>query len=791
MKYCDDQWRRVDTSAGDSKEPVAEPALWFLFTNGDDFCSELHGLVENLGDRVISIMPGAKFSKINAREYNLNPGNQEEFCRLISPKEGARLPAGIRIVYMWGLACAAPGETNPFNLQSALESACAGVANLMKCLSRIELADSSVFLITRGTQSVCRSVGPVSVTQAPLWAIGADAGESIPGLRLVQIDLDLAEPKWEARTVMRDLVSLRGSGRLAYRDGERYEAAPSPTPGEINDPDPTEGLPECVQLAVRERGSLEELLLEAGERTDPGDDEIEIKVAATGLNFRDVLNAMGLFPGDAGPFGIECAGTVVRTGDAVKGFSVGDPVMAAISRTGAFRTYATVPARYVLHRPAALNPAEAATIPVAYITAIHALHDIAEISAGDRILIHAATGGVGLAAVQIAKDAGAEIFGTAGNPRKRQFLSSMGIRHVMDSRTLSFADEILQATSGSGVDIVLNGLTGEFIQKSFSVLAPGGRFIEMGKREILQPAEVSAIRNDVEYTAFDLMERAHRDPEFVGDLFKRLEGFLADDRVRPLPNEVFPLHEVIEAFRFMSKARHMGKVVVVQERNANARSPASIGQVRADGTYLVVGRMGPEGMDICRWLTARGARQLVVASPGEPSPLAIRTVEKLRRHNVRILLENVSCHVENDLANLLFKIGRTLPPVCGIIHHAFRDGVYDRGGTGPEPPDADARSAVGEVWNLHALTQLISLDLFVLASRDAGGQDLVAAGFHEALARHRRALGLPAEVVRLTIGQIHLAEALDQVFPRDEGIPPVISGRGFGKATSPQPRRSG
>ena len=229
-----------------------------------------------------------------------------------------------------------------------------------------------------------------------------------------------------------------------------------------------------------------------------------------------------------------------------------------------------------------------------------ALHDIAGISAGDRILIHAATGGVGLAAVHLSKETGAEVFGTAGNARKRQDLSSMGIRHVMDSRSLSFADEILQATSGGGVNIVLNGLTGEFIQKSFSVLVQGGRFIEMGNREILQPAEVAAILDDVVYTAFDLMERAREEPAFVGELFNRLNNFLKNGGIRPLPMEVFPLRNVIDAYRFMSKARHIGKVVVVQERSSASCSHATPGRLAPDSTYLVVGELGSEGMDLCR-----------------------------------------------------------------------------------------------------------------------------------------------------------------------------------------------
>jgi len=186
----------------------------------------------------------------------------------------------------------------------------------------------------------------------------------------------------------------------------------------------------------------------------------------------------------------------------------------------------------------------------------------------------------------------------------------MGIRHVMDSRSLSFADEILQATSGGGVNIVLNRLTGEFIQKSFSVLAQGGPVHRNGKREIWLPAEVAAIRDDVVYSAFDLMERAREEPAFVGELFNRLNFFLKNGGIRPLPMEVFPLRNVIDAYRFMSKARHIGKVVVVQARSSASRSHATPGRLAADSTYLIAGELGSEGMDLCR----RRGRPRVVAT---------------------------------------------------------------------------------------------------------------------------------------------------------------------------------
>ena len=234
-------------------------------------------------------------------------------------------------------------------------------------------------------------------------------------------------------------------------------------------------------------GILDEMTLRETDRREPGPGEVEIRVRAVGLNFRDVLIAMDLIPPlyqDSLDVGFECVGEIVAVGAGVEGLEVGDSVVAFAP--GCLGSYITADASFVMPRPARLSFEEAATLPIAFFTAHYALNHLGRLAEGERVLIHAAAGGVGQAALRIARRAGAEIFATAGSPEKREFLRSLGVQHVMDSRSLDFADEVMELTDGEGVDVVLNSLAGEFIPKSLSTLRPGGRFLEIGKVDFLQ-----------------------------------------------------------------------------------------------------------------------------------------------------------------------------------------------------------------------------------------------------------------------------------------------------------------
>ncbi|MBI4662865.1 MAG: amino acid adenylation domain-containing protein [Verrucomicrobia bacterium] len=323
----------------------------------------------------------------------------------------------------------------------------------------------------------------------------------------------------------------------------------------------------AVQLELSRPGDISNLVIRPLERREPGADEVEIQVHAAGLNFKDVLITLGL-PHESGArngtptLGIECAGTITRVGQNVTGLRVGDGVVAA--GTGSFQSFVTRPASLVLPKPPALSFEEAATIPGAFVTAYYALCHVAGLGEGERVLIHAASGGVGLAAIQIARQLGAEIYATVGSPEKTSFLRRLGLEHIFNSRSLDFADEIMRQTSGHGVDVVLNSLTGESISRSLGILRLGGRFLELGKREILAESggALTPLNDGRLYAAIDLDEVCRTRPAFYRLLLQKVLRQMEEGALQPLPARVFAIAEAPEAFRLMAQAKHIGKVVL-------------------------------------------------------------------------------------------------------------------------------------------------------------------------------------------------------------------------------------
>ena len=318
------------------------------------------------------------------------------------------------------------------------------------------------------------------------------------------------------------------------------------------------------RVVVAEPGNLDSLRVEPFALREPGPDEVQIEVHATGLNFRDVLTALGQLPvagGGAIAPGGECSGIVRAVGAGVRHLKPGDPVV-AIARTS-LATHVTVPAHAVAVMPDRLDFVRAAGLPIVFLTAQYALATLARVQRGERVLIHAAAGGVGLAAIQIAKLAGAEIYATAGHPDKRDYVRSLGVEHVFDSRSLEFVDGIRAATGGEGVDVVLNALAGEFIPASLGLLRPQGRFVEIGKRDLLAdtPLHLSPFLRNLSFAAFDLGQIVDaRHPELPA-MFDALLDRFARGELHPLPTDAIPFERAEEGFRRMARAQHIGKIV--------------------------------------------------------------------------------------------------------------------------------------------------------------------------------------------------------------------------------------
>ena len=496
-------------------------------------------------------------------------------------------------------------------------------------------------------------------------------------------------------------------------------------------------------------------------------DQVRVDVKYASLNFKDVLKVAGLYPteaGDADAFriGDECSGVVREVGPAVAGVAVGDEVIVR-HPGGCISTELRVGRRNVFRRPSTVALADAATVPVVFTTAWYALKTLGRLSKGERILVHSAAGGVGLAAIQIARSCGAEIFATTGSREKRELLAGLGIEHVFSSRDLSFADDVLAATGGEGIDLVLNSLAGPSMVQSLPLLREFGRFVELGKRDLYgnTPIGLFPMRKNVSYHAVDLARLWATKPEQAAAVFAEVLAAFESGGLTPLPKTVFPFSDVGAAFDHLRQGTHIGKTVIDCSATAGIALPdvTDLGPryrdlVRSDGCYVVTGGFGALGRVVLTWLADVGAKDIAVVSRGGPAdPEARALVEDLKRRGVivRSLLGSVedATFLERELARL-----RASCAIRGVIHLAgvLKDAPIRR------IQERDLRAVlapkVSGAWNLHTLTARDSLDLFVLFSSAAvtfgaagQGSYAVANSFLDWLAGYRQALGLPAQSI--------------------------------------------
>lgn len=618
-----------------------------------------------------------------------------------------------------------------------------GVTGAMR-LAQALLAQTSaprLWLLTRGAQPVSAAGLRVEAAGATLWGLGKALRLEHPELRTVNLDLDADTSGSAAETdaLLRELDTGTPEAQVAWRGGRRRVARLAhlrlAAHASAHDAAPW-------RLAPVVAGSLEQFQRVPMPRRVPGEGEVEIEIEASALNFKDVLNVLGMYPGEPGPLGGECAGRVSAVGRGVTHVRVGDAVMAVAG--GSFASHVIARSELVQARPAGVGAEEGAAFSIAYLTAAFCLEHLAGLRAGQRVLIHAAAGGVGLAAVRLAQRAGAEVYATAGARWKRELLRSMGVSHVFDSRSAAFAAGVMAASGGRGVDVVLNSLAGELIEPSFEVLARGGRFVEIGKRGIKSEAWVAALGRDLHYHVVDWGDTAARDPALVGAIFARLADALRSGTLAPLPRHVFALDDAARAFRFMAQARHAGKIIV-------RRGAAAPFAARRDGSYLVTGGLSGLGLEVARWLAGQGAGRLVLVGRRGVTPAAAPVLEAIRSGGTEVLAEALDVSDTEGLRALLARVRATGAPLRGVWHSA---GVLDDAAVLQQDEGRYERVFAPKVHAaaaIDALTRGDALDAFVLFSSVAGllgsaGQSnhSAANAFLDALAHDRAACGLPA-----------------------------------------------
>jgi acyl transferase domain-containing protein/NADPH:quinone reductase-like Zn-dependent oxidoreductase/acyl carrier protein len=593
---------------------------------------------------------------------------------------------------------------------------------------------------------------------AAIWGMVRSAANELHPLRLTLIDMPDASAGLAAR-LQRELLGNASESEVVLTQEARYvlRIVPADT-GEWQTLAAGEGASWCLDFTLP--GQLRNLHWRGCTRRELAPDEIEIEARAAGLNFRDVMYAMGLLAdealenGFAGPtLGLEVAGRVSRCGSAVSGFTVGDDVLAFAGAS--FASHVVVPARAVAKMPARWTYAEAATVPTVFFTVWYALAHLAHLRPGERILIHGAAGGVGLAAIQVARHLGAEIFASAGSDAKRDFVALLGADHVLDSRSPHFDQIVLDLTKGEGVDVVLNSLLGEAIQRNLRALKPFGRFIELGKRDFYENTAIGLrpFRNNISYFGVDADQLMLARPELATIVFGEVMSLFAEGRLSPLPHRVFPADEVVDAFRHMQQARQIGKVVVdLSIAPRHIRQTSGLRKIRLDpqATYLVTGGLSGFGRATVDWLVERGARHVALVSRrGMEAPGAAAQIEALRGQSVNA--HAFACDVADrkGVAALLDVIACSMPALRGVVHAAM---VLDDALLANLDATRFARVLAPKLegaWNLHALTRDLPLDLFVLFSSattllgNPGQANYVAANAAlEALALLRRREGL-------------------------------------------------
>ncbi|MFD6952235.1 MULTISPECIES: type I polyketide synthase [unclassified Nocardiopsis] len=553
-----------------------------------------------------------------------------------------------------------------------------------------------------------------------------------------------------------ELLADDGEDQVLVRSGRRLVGRLAGGPDESGPVPVAWATPRRPHRLTSDRPGLWERLVYRPLTTDrPGPGEVRVRVEASALNFIDVMKALGTYPDPSGGdlFGGECAGHVTDVGEGVTGFEPGQRVAACVF--GAIASHVTLRADHVRVLPDHLGAAEAATLPLAAMTAWYGLRDLARLEEGETVLVHSAAGGLGQAAVQVARSVGAHVIATAGSEDKRRTLRESGIEHVFDSRDLSWADGVLGATGGRGVDVVLNSLSGAAIGLGVRVLAEDGRFVEVGKKDIYQgrSLNLSEFRKGVSFAAVDLAGLMTRRPERFARLFDRVWAGVCEGTLTPLPYITRPFAEAADALRDMARGVHVGKIVLTDPDTVTSIAPEAMpgGSLRADGRYLVTGGLGALGLSLAEHMAERGAGALALVGRSGPTAEAQARIEALRGRGAKVTVVSADVTDAVSVEKLLAELREDGTPLCGVVHAA---GVLDDATIDTLTPEAVERvigPKVDGARHLDALTGDDPLDFFLLFSSAAAlvgnvGQAAYAAAntYLDSLAVARRHRGLPA-----------------------------------------------
>jgi NADPH:quinone reductase-like Zn-dependent oxidoreductase/short-subunit dehydrogenase/acyl carrier protein len=748
--------------------PVPEPAaatwllLWDAHGPSRRLGDHLRRRLESQGQRVAVAIAGSEHTGEDLLAFD--PHNPESVRGVLT---AARRALG-RIDHVAYLVLSGEDPQAMVGDGDGLESrCCTGLLHLVQALEDRSAGQPRLWLVTSGGALISRVPGgrKANPLQASLWSFGRVVMNEYPALLCTLIDVacDPDSPDM-ARRLETELLRPDGEREIVLAPQTRHTLQM----GRVDPlaPSTASGTTPRFRLDFLVPGQLRNLVWLPQPERPLAEDEIEVRPVAAGLNFRDIMYTMGLLPDEAvengftgANLGLEFAGIVTRVGARVRELSAGDAVMGFGS--ACFASHIVTKAYAVTPKPPEWSFEAAATVPTVFFTVYYALVHLADLQPGERVLIHGAAGGVGLAALQLARHLGAEVFATAGSEEKRDFVRLLGADHVLDSRSLAFVDQILDRTHGEGVDVVLNSLAGEAIRRNLRVLKPFGRFLELGKRDFFENTAIGLrpFKNNISYFGIDVDQLLIARPALAVRLFREVMALFRDGTLFPLPYCAIPAERVADAFRILQQARHIGKVVVTLDKaRIHVDEPRPLGppvRFKKDATYLVTGGLSGFGLESARWLAEHGAGHLVLLGRrGRQTPRVTAAVRELETRGASVKV--VACDVADcaALQSVLATIQGDLPPLRGILHAAMvLDDALITNLDAERFRKVLAPKLLG-ARHLHNLTLGIPLDHFILYSSvttfigNPGQANYVAANAYlEGLAILRRSLGLPVTCI--------------------------------------------
>lgn len=635
------------------------------------------------------------------------------------------------------------------------------VVHAAQALAGMDGRAPRLYVVTRNAQHVV-SGDAINLDHAGVRGILRVIGSENPHLHPTHIDTD-DNVSWSG--VAREVLSGSEEDETAWRGDQWHVARLRSTPLTGGDRHSTHADHDQHRVVahVRDPGNIDTLELVTAPRLNVGPRQIEVAVSASSVNFVDVLTAYNRykFLADQMPgLGRDFAGTVVAVGDEVSRFRVGDVVAGSTRKDNSWATFVTCDERVAAPVPEGMSLHTAASVPCAYVTAWYGLHDVARIKPGDRVLIHSATGGVGQAAMAIAREAGAEIFATAGSPERRDLLRNMGVRNVYDSRSTEFKDMIHNDTGGYGVDIVLNSLAGPAQRAGIETLADLGRFVEIGKRDVYGGTRLDLypFRNSLSFAYVDLFAMIETHPDIIGRATESVLNKIHRGELDAPITTTYPLHDAATAVRTMGSANHTGKQVLTIDRPGHSTASVPPGQYpafRTCGSYIITGGLSGLGLFLAGHLARNGCGRIVLSSRSEPQPPARHAIEHIQQEtgaDIHVICGDIA---EPGTASMLVtEATRTGLPLRGVLHSAAVVNDATLPNIDEDLFERNWKPKVLGAWQLHHATADIPLDWFCMFSSAAAllgspGQGAYSASnsWLDAFTWWRRANNLPATTI--------------------------------------------